>query len=109
MRGLEDDDAKRPGLAGTAYQHRGIRDKRELRLIGERRITFDLRHHFSYVAGHGTCALPGPMRLSLSAFDPGATLLLQRSYTRPEMDLLARACDTLRSQVEARSQLPATC
>jgi hypothetical protein len=97
MRGLEGDDAQRPDLAAIAPPLRRIRGRQELQLMGTRRITFDRRHHFSYVACGGACALPGA-RLCLSAYAPGAALLLQRSYERPESDgVLTRARGSLRS------------
>jgi hypothetical protein len=62
----------------TGRQLRRIRDKREVRLLGRRRIAFDTRHHLIREPGGG--APSATCGICLSAFDPAGLLLLAKSY-----------------------------
>lgn len=78
MLGLEGEEADRIDSAAIARRLRRIHDKRELQLLGTRRIAFDKRHHLAILRDG---KVPSPSNgLRLSAFDPAGTLLLQRSY-----------------------------
>jgi L-serine dehydratase len=88
LRGLEGDEGEHPDLAAIDRQVRRIRIKHELCLMGMKRIVFDRRHHFLYGTDSSTHGMSNAMRLSLSAYDPGATPLLQRSYECRESDAL---------------------
>lgn len=110
MRGLEAADAGRPDLATVARPPRRIRDARELSVMGTRRITFDRRHHFTYVTDHGTHVRSGSMRLCLTAYDPGAAVLLQRSYEGPQTDhLLLHDRKAMRGHPVIQAWAPAAC
>lgn len=78
MLGLEGEDADRVDASALARRIRRIHDKRELHLLGTRRIAFDKRHHLVLLRGDN---LPSPSNgMRLSAFDPAGKLLLERSY-----------------------------
>jgi L-serine dehydratase len=64
-----------------AQRLRRIEDKRELRLLGTRRIAFDKRHHLVFRRG-GEASSPA-QSIRLSAFDPRGMLLLEKSYEFP--------------------------
>jgi L-serine dehydratase len=78
MLGLEGEEADCVDAAEIAPRLRRIHDKRELQLLGLRRIAFHKRHHLVIVRGD---TFPTPSDgLRLSAFDPAGKLLLERSY-----------------------------
>lgn len=78
MLGLEGEHADRADVSAIARRMRRIHDKRELHLLGTRRIAFDKRHHWIRLRdGIGTSQSNG---MRLSAFDPAGKLLLERSY-----------------------------
>jgi L-serine dehydratase len=77
--GLEGEEADRLDPAAIAPRLRRIHDKRELRLLGTRRIAFDKRHHLVFPRS-GTLPSP-PDGMRLSAFDPAGWLLLEKTYS----------------------------
>ena len=78
MLGLEGEEADDVDPAAITRRLRRIHDKRELKLLGSRRIAFDKCHHVVFLR-EGSLSFPsGGMRLS--AFDPVGRLLLQRTY-----------------------------
>ena len=76
--GLEGEEADRLDPAAIAPRLRHIHDKRELRLLGTRRIAFDKRHHLVVPRRQTLPSHPDGMRLS--AFDPAGRLLLDKTY-----------------------------
>jgi hypothetical protein len=76
--GLEGMDAQCVDATATKRQLRRIHDKREVRLLGQRRVVFDTRHHLIHAPGEGPSR--GSCGIRLSVFDPAGLLLLARSY-----------------------------
>jgi L-serine dehydratase len=76
--GLEGEEADRLDPAAIAPRLRHIHDKRELRLLGTRRIAYDKRHHLVFPRRETLPSDPDGMRLS--AFDPAGWLLLEKTY-----------------------------
>ena len=77
--GLEGEEADRLDPAAIAPRLRRIHDKRELRLLGTRRIAFDKRHHLAFARRDSSTSPADGMRLS--AFDPAGWLLLEKTFT----------------------------
>ena len=78
MLGLEGMEPQCVDALATRHQLRRIHDKREVRLLGRRRIAFDARHHLILQPDDGAAATACGIRFS--AFDPAGLLLLDRSY-----------------------------
>jgi L-serine dehydratase len=78
MLGLEGVEPPCADARATERQLRRIRDKREVRLLGQWRIAFDTRHHLIREPGRRPPSAACGIRLS--AFDPAGKLLLDRSY-----------------------------
>lgn len=81
MLGLEGVEAQQADAPATARRLRRIQDRREVHLLGHRRIAFDARRHLSHVPG-GSAAL-GSAGLRLCAFDPAGQLLMEASFQVP--------------------------
>src|SRR5437764_5666310 len=77
--GLEGEEPDGLDPAAIAPSLRHIHDKRELRLLGTRRIAFDKRHHLVSPRREPVPSHPDGMRLS--AFDPAGWLLLEKRYS----------------------------
>jgi L-serine dehydratase len=76
--GLEGEEADCVDSSAIARRLRRIYDKRELQLLGTRRVAFDKRHHLVLLHDGNLPSQTDGMRLS--AFDPAGTLLLERTY-----------------------------
>ncbi|WP_066342023.1 serine dehydratase beta chain [Azohydromonas lata] len=77
MLGLEGFDMDRLDAGSTSRLLRRIQDKREIRLLGQRRIAFEARRHMTHASAAAGCAL------RLSAFDPAGQLLLDERFEVP--------------------------
>ena len=81
MLGLEGLEAGHLDAPATARLLRRIQERREVRLLGRRRIAFDTRHHMTHVPG--AAAAPASCGLRLCAFDPAGQLLMDESFQVP--------------------------
>lgn len=79
--GLEGVEPHRLDAGATEKLLRRIREKREMRLLGRRRIAFDTRRHMAHAPGDA--AAPDGLALRLCAFDPAGQLLLDESFNVP--------------------------
>lgn len=91
MLGLEGFDMDRLDADSTSRLLRRIQDKREIRLLGQRRIAFEARRHMTHASA--AAASPAGCTLRLSAFDPAGQLLLDERFEVPPARL-ARMSET---------------